>query len=280
MTTTNHQTTLPSTTASAPSRAIWKGTITWGMIAVPVRVLSAVNERDITFTSIHKGCGARFKQERKCPVHGIDIPADEVQTAYEVAKDQYVAISDDEIDNLPMPAKREIKLEACVPAGDVPRAMHEKAYYVQPDQIGMRSFSLLVASLTKKKRVALARICLRTRERLCVLRPVNGSLVLETLLYPEELRAQPVLSLVGPTLTKEEIKVAGMLIDTLSKPFVMSDYKDMHRAAVLEVVQKALESSDIKKAPSAGEAPEAVTDLMAQLRASIEMMKPKDNPAA
>jgi DNA end-binding protein Ku len=271
----------PAPKPTEPSRAILKCVIQFATMNIPVRVMSAVQDRnEVGFTTLHKDCGAKLKHKPQCPIHTDEEMTDEnTVRAYEAAKGQFVEISDEALASIPDPEKQVIKLERVVNASEIPVDMHEKTYFLAADMVGARPFALLAATLAKKKRVAVARITLRSRERICVLRPnANGGLNLETLLYPEELRPEPKAAPM-PMPTAQELRIASLVLDELSGPFVADEYPDKHRAALLAIVEKALQTSEAKAAPTV-RTKQAQPDLMAQLQASLAMIKQQKGESA
>lgn len=263
-------------TAPKSNRAIWKGVITAGMLNVPVRVLAATDDRTVAFSNVHDDCGSRLKQRMFCPVHNVEVPSDQQAKAYQISKDVFVRVPQAEIDSLDRPSAHTIELAQIVAAGEIDPSLHEKTYYLEPDAVGGRAFALLAAGLQKRKRVGVGRIMLRTRERVCVIRPLNGSLVLDTLLYPDELRPQPVQPMLVPN--KQELDMAVAWLDMAVVPFDASLYRDEYREAVLAILTRAVATAEPMTQPS-GPSTSAAPDLMAQLRASLEQAKKAKEPA-
>jgi DNA end-binding protein Ku len=267
----------PEPSAPKSNRAIWKGIITAGMMNIPVRLLAATDDRTVSFTQVHADCGSRLKQRLFCPIHNAEVPSDQIQKAYQVSKDVFVRVPEAEIDSLERPSAHTIELKQVVSAGEIDLSLHEKTYYLEPDAVGGRAFNLLALSLAKKKRVGVGRIMIRTRERVCVIRPQNGGLVLDTLLYPDEVRPQPSAQ---PMLvpSKAELDLAGQWVDAFTSPFEPASYRDEYREAVLDIVSKTVATATPQASPSVPHP--AAPDLMAQLKASLEQAKAAKEAAA
>lgn len=249
-------------------RPIWKGLITFGMVSIPVGLYGATETKDISFNQLHALCNSRIKQKRFCPVCQVDVESDQVVKGYEYAKDQYAILTDEDFDTLPVPSKHAIELSAFIDAVEVDPVYHEKSYFVEPDQTGVKAYALLLKALESKRLTALAKIAIRTKERLCALRPKDGALVLHTLYFPDEIRTEAQPRLPEVLVSDRELAMAHSLIDLLSEPFTPEKYADGYREALLRVIEAKIQGNEAVLAPAA-EAPN-VTDLMAALKASVE----------
>ena len=267
------------------ARSIWKGVITFGMVSIPVKLYGATESKDISFNMLHKECNSRIKQRRWCPVHDREVDQAEIVKGYQYAKDQYVVLTDDDLQKLPLAAKHTIQLSAFVEAKDIDPIYHEKTYYLEPDEVGVKPYALLTRALNEKSLSAVASIAIRNKEQLCSLRPMDGMLVLETLYYPDEIRSDQQPQVPEVLVSDRELEMAFSLIDVLSQPFKPEEYRDHYREALLAVIEAKLQGEQVVEAPVA--APAKVTDLMAALRASVEAAKkrkesdqePEEEPA-
>src|SRR5215210_1108828 len=177
------------------TRPIGKGASNFGRIRIPVKMFGAKESREIAFNTLHKECKSRLKQKRWCPVDDREVFNDEVVRAYEYSKDSYVEISDDDLETLPLPSKHTIELTSFVKQADIDPVYFERTYYLEPDQVGAKPYALLLRALKTREVSAVAKIALRNKESLCVLRANdNGVLMLETLYYPDEIRTADVQS--------------------------------------------------------------------------------------
>jgi len=248
-------------------RSIWKGAITFGMVTIPVRLLSATTDRDLHFNLLHEVCNSRLKQVRWCPVCDREVPWEETVRGYEYAKDKYVRLTQKDLDSVPVPSKHTIDLNAFVKQEQIDPIYFEKGYYLDPDPTGRKSYSLLLTALEEKQLTAIARIAIREKERLCALRPANGTIVLETLYYADEVRAHQATT-GKPDVSERELDMAFKLIDYLTEDFNPENYRDEHREALLELIEAKLNGEEVVKAPEPKD--EKVIDLMEALRASLE----------
>jgi DNA end-binding protein Ku len=257
------------------ARAIWSGSIGFGMVSIPVKLYGATESKDISFHLLHSTCGTRLRQLRWCPTDEQEVPWSETVRGYEYAKDQYVTLTEEDFEKLPLPSKHTIELSAFVKEEEIDPVFYEKSYHLAPDQRGEKPYALLIRTLEKKNLTAVATITIRKKEQLCALRARDGALMLETLYYPDEIRAQPDMDLGNVKITDRELEMAFTLIDLLRKPFDADEYKDHYREALEQVIEAKLEGRDVVKSPAAREA--KVLDLADALRRSVEAAK-KDQP--
>ncbi|MBI1886184.1 MAG: Ku protein [Chloroflexi bacterium] len=247
-------------------RSIWNGVISFGMVSIPVKLYTATDDKDISFHLLHKECGSRLKQLRWCPVCEREVSWDEAGRGYEYARDQHVLLEEEDFARLPLASKHTIQLSAFVDASEIDPIYYERSYYLEPEETGVKPYALLMRALKEKGLTALAKVAVRNKERLCSLRPYNGTLILETMLHPDEIRVEK-----GEDsdieVSERELGMAFTLIDLLSEPFDPSKYHDDYREALMEIIQAKLEGQEIVEAPAA---PARVTDLMAALKASVE----------
>src|SRR5918994_6717687 len=170
------------------ARAIWSGSISFGMVTIPVKLYGATESKDISFNLIHATCGTRLKQMRWCPTDEAEVPWAETARGYEYAKGQYVVLTEEDFEKLPLPSKHTIELSAFVAESEIDPVFYEKSYYLAPDERAEKPYALLLRALEEKKLSATASITIRKKEQLCVLRPHQGVIMLETLYYPDEVR--------------------------------------------------------------------------------------------
>ena len=269
------------------ARAIWSGSIGFGMVSIPVKLFGATESKDISFNLLHATCGTRLKQVRWCPTDEQEVAWNETVRGYEYAKDQYVTLTDEDFEKLPLASKHIIELTAFVKAEEIDPVFYEKSYHLAPDDRGEKPYALLLRTLEKKSLTAIATITIRKKEQLCALRPKDGGLMLETLYYPDEIRAQPEIDLDKTKITERELDMAFTLIDLLRKPFDPEEYKDHYREALTQVIEAKLEGRDVVTSPAARES--KVLDLADALRRSVEAAKkgkpkratrPRSRPAA
>jgi DNA end-binding protein Ku len=269
------------------ARAIWSGSIGFGMVSIPVKLFGATESKDISFNLLHVTCGSRLRQLRWCPTHEQEVPWSETVRGYEYAKDQYVTLTDEDFEKLPLPSKHTIDLTAFVKEEEIDPVYYERSYHLAPDERGEKAYALLIRTLEKKGLTAIATITIRKKEQLCALRPKDGALMLETLYYPDEIRKRPEMDLDKVKITERELDMAFTLIDLLRKPFDPEEYADNYREALTQVIDAKLEGREVVEAPPSRES--KVIDLADALRKSVEAAKkskpkraarPRTRPAA
>ena len=252
-------------------RSIWNGVVSFGMVSIPVKLYAATESKDISFRQVHEPCGSRIKQLRWCPSCEREVEYGEIVRGYEYAKDEMVILSDEDFSKLPLPSKQAIELAAFVQAEGIDSIYYEKSYYLEPEQTGLKPFALLMRALREKELTAVAKIAIRNKERLCALRPYNGTLMLETLFYPDEIRVQKSEDVPDVKVSEKELSMAYSLIDLMTEAFDPAAYKDNYREALAEIIEAKLQGGEIVEAPAAPRG--KVVDLMAALKASVEAAK-------
>ncbi|HLZ31758.1 MAG TPA: Ku protein [Chloroflexota bacterium] len=250
-------------------RPIWKGAITFGMISIPVKLFGATESKDLAFNNLHKECKSRLKQKRWCPVDDREVFLDEVVKAYEYSKDSYVEILDEDLESLPVPSKHTIELTSFVNQSEIDPVYFERTYYLEPEQIGAKPYALLVRALKSKQVSGVAKIALRNKESLCVLRASDTNmLMLETLYYPDEIRVADIQPEPDVLVSPAELNMALSLVEMLQEEFDPKKYQDEYRAALLDLIEAKRNGTEIVATPEAP-LPKTV-DLMAALKASLE----------
>ncbi len=251
-------------------RSIWNGVISFGMVSIPVKLYTATEDKDISFRQLHKEDGVRLKQLRWCPEHERAVEWNEVARGFEYAKDEFVVMEEEDFDKLPLPSKQTVELAAFVKADQIDPIYYQKTYYLEPDEKGVKPYALLMKALEDKNLTGIAKIAVRNKEQLCALRTMDGSLVLETLYYPDEIREVP-FEIPEQKFTKAEMKMAHALIDLLEQDFDPTQFEDEYRSALQQIIDAKLEGIEIASPEVAR--PAKVTDLMSALKASVAAAK-------
>jgi DNA end-binding protein Ku len=261
------------------ARAIWSGAISFGMVTIPVKLYGATESKDISFHLLHATCGTRLKQVRWCPTDEVEVPWNETVRGYEYAKGQYVTLTEEDFEKLPLPSRHTIDLSAFVSESEIDPIHYERSYYLEPDDRGEKPYALLLKALEKKNLAAVATITIRKKEQLCAIRPRNGVILLETLFYPDEIRAAPTIDLERVRVNDRELDMAFTLIELLRKPFDPAEYHDHYREALQQLIEAKLEGREVVTSP-VGES--KVIDLADALRRSVEQARKggKAKPAA
>ena len=257
-------------------RAIWGGAISFGLVSVPVKLYSAVSRRTVRFNQLDGETNSRIRQKR-VNAEGEEVPYDRIVKGYEIAKDSYVTITDEELANLSPKATRMIEISDFVDESEIDPVFYDSAYYLVPDELARKSYVLLTRAMEEAGRVAIASFVMRTKQYLVAIRPTNGVLMMSTMVYADEVVAQADIpgfeELEGFETTEAELTMAGQLVDSLTTDFESSSYEDTYRQKVLELVE-AKASGEVWsiEAPAAAE-DEGVIDLLAALEASVTAAK-------
>ena len=258
-------------------RSIWAGAISFGMVVIPVKLYAATEQRDISFRQVHREDGGRIQFRRVCSVDGQEVPYADVAKGYELATGDVVVLTDDDLRELPLATAKRIDVLHFSPAGQMDPILANKAYYLEPEPAGVRAYVLFRDALERSGRVAVAKVAIRQREALAALRVRDGVLVLETLLWPDEIR-DPEFKFLDEDvdIRSQELKMAASLIDTMTEDFDPSLYKDAYREALEALVQAKIEGNElVRPAGTAIPADQAggPADLSETLRASVEAAK-------
>jgi DNA end-binding protein Ku len=258
------------------ARAIWSGSISFGMVSIPVKLYGATESKDISFHLLHATCGTRLQQRRWCPTDEVDVPWNETARGYEYAKGQYVMLTEEDFERLPLPSKHTIDLSAFVEEKEIDPVFYERSYYLEPGERAEKPYALLLKALEEKSLTAIATITIRKKEQLCAIRPHDGTIMLETLYYPDEIRMERGVDLGHVKVSDRELEMAFTLIDIFRKPFDPSEYHDRYREALAQLIEAKLEGKQVVKAPPAREA--RVFDLADALKRSVEAAKKGAKP--
>ncbi len=252
-------------------RSIWNGVISFGLVTIPVRLYTATESHDVNFHLVHKTDGARLKMVRWCPVENKEVPWEEVERGYEVSKDTYVPITDKDLDRIPLLSVHTVEITDFVELGQVDPIFLDKSYYLGPDEKGAKAYVLLRQALEKTGRAAVAKVAIRDKESLCLVRPYKEALTLETLYYADEIRDTADLKVPkNGEVRPQELKMALSLIDNLTTEFDPSRYQDRYQEALQQMIDSKVAGRPIPRAPVAKG---KVVDLMEALRASVEASK-------
>ncbi|MBF6135532.1 Ku protein [Nocardia otitidiscaviarum] len=256
-------------------RSIWKGSIAFGLVNVPVKVYTATEDHDIRFHQVHAADGGRIKYDRVCTVCGKSVAFADIDKAYESPEGDRVILTDEDFAKLPVAEKHEIPVLQFVPSEQIDPILYEKSYYLEPDSSTPKAYVLLAKTLEDVNRVALVHFTLRQKTRLAALRVHDGVLLLQTLLWPDEVRSVEFESLDGVAEPKkQELSMAETLVDTMSDDFDPSLYTDEYQIELKRMLDEAIASGSSKVTrapePAAPEMDAEVVDLVAALQRSLE----------
>jgi len=251
--------------------AVWSGSISFGLVSVPIKLTTATRSRDVSFNQLEEGTGARIRYKRVSEQTGEEVPYDKIVKGYEVQKGRYVVVEADELKAFAPAATRMIEIEDFVDLADIDPVYFESPYYVIPEKNATKPYRLLVEAMTSLQKVAIGRIVIRSKEHLVAIRPVDGVLCVETMRYADEV--VPVEDLEGVPgedveVNDRELQMARQLIEALSGEFEPEKYRDEYREQLMDLIERKAAGEEIVAEPAA-EAPAKVLDLMAALEASL-----------
>ena len=259
-------------TGRMPSSKVWSGSISFGLVNVPVGLYAATEDKSVRFHRYHKEDGGRIRQKRICEVDGQELSVEDIARGYELPGGDTVVMTDADFEGLPVPTLKAITVEAFVPAEQIDPIMYSGSYYLVPEQAGGRAYTLLRDAIDKAGMTAVVKIAIRERERLAAIRVLDQILVLETMYWPDEIRAAVDVPESGAE--SDELKAAQALIDQLTTDFDPERYPDRYREALLAAIDAKAEGREVITPPAPKEEGGAkVVDLMAALKASVEQAK-------
>lgn len=257
-------------------RATWSGSLTFGMVGVPIKLYLATEEHKVSFNQLHRGCGARIRMLKRCE-KGHDVVAEEIVKGYEVSKDTYVQLEDEDFDALPLPSRQSVEIVRFVPQGSVGPEQYMKSYFVVPEKLGARGYALLVKAMETTRTWGIAKLAFRdTREHLALLRPADHKLMVHTLFWPDEVRSWPEM-VPAEKFSREETGTAKLLVESMTGEYEPAMLVDRYREELLERIDAKLKGKPATKATK--KKPDA-RDLMAALEASVAATKKKGGQRA
>lgn len=253
-------------------RVVWKGAVAFGLVHIPVRLFTAVHDKSIRFHLMSADGSCRLRRKLVCPESGEEYAFDQTGRGFEVAPGQYVLLKDEEIAALQPEGGHTIEIEDFVDLGEIDPVYFDSTYYVGPGEGGGRAYHLMVEALERSQRVGLGRFVMRTRQYLAAVRPRDGTLVLSTMHWPDEVASlEEVVAKPTEKVDERQVKLAIELVDRLTRPFEPERYRDTHREQVAALIERKAEGEQI---PVAAEPEPAapVADLMEALRQSLHQV--------
>jgi DNA end-binding protein Ku len=256
-------------------RAIWSGSVSFGLVNVPVKLVTATSPKDVRFNQLHDADHGRINQKRVCSVDGEEVDYAHIVKGYDLGGGRYVIIDPEELRSIDPEASRSIDIEEFVDLADIDPIFFEHSYYLVPDERAAKPYALLVEAMANTGKVALGRFVLRTKQYLATMRAKDGVLVLSTMLFADEVVDMATLDV--PTAedtkpTERELSMAEQLVASLSTEFDASKYHDTYREQVIELINRKAEG-EVIAAPAEPAAAAPVVDLMAALEASLAAAK-------
>lgn len=262
-------------------RPLWKGAITFGLISIPVRLYSAVDDKSAKFRLLHGEDQGRIKYQRICSSCGREVSWDDIIRGYEFSKDHYVTFSDEELENIEIDSVKAIDVHSFVPLEQIDPIYYNKTYFVAPEASGLKAYKLLIDALAAEGQVAVSKVSFRDKEHLATIRLKDGLFVLETMHWPDEIRTPEFEELeMNVELRDAEVKMARQLIQQLSSDFRPEDFRDEYREGLQRLADKKIEGQEVAIAHEASEEPTRVVDIMEALKASVAEARKKKEAQA
>lgn len=263
-------------------RAIWKGTISFGLVNIPVALGIATQRSDPKFRTLDAEALQPIKQQMFSPARGEVITREDTVKGYEFSKDRFVVISDEELESVAVERRRTIDILAFVEAEDVDPVYYDRTYYLEPQENADKPYALLLEALTETGKAAIGKLVLSSKEHLVLLRPAGRTLAIELLFYPEDVRSKAEIEerMEGVKTTKVELEMAKQLVDSLTEPFDAKTYENEHKRELMALIERKQAGEIIEIAAEAPAQAEPVPDLMTALKASLEQAQKADGKPA
>lgn len=263
-------------------RSMWKGSVSFGLVTIPIQLYAATENKNVSLRQVHESDGARIQYKRFCSVEGVEVPYGEIAKGYETDDGEMVVLTDADLQDLPLPSSNTIDVLEFVPMESIDPLHFDRHYYLEPQKAAVKPYALLRDALHKSGHVAIAKVALRQRETLALVRVHADVLVMTTMLWPDEVRKPDFAFLreETPQVRSQELSMAGSLIDSMSEPvFDPGKYTDHYREALEAVIEAKVRGGEGTVKPPVRAAKSDVVDLMAALEASVSEAKKTRKPA-
>lgn len=254
-------------------RSMWKGSISFGLVNIPVKMYAATEEKSVRFNQLHTLCHTPIKYEKVCPHCRRPVASKEIVRGYEYESGQYVLVTDEEWESFSQRSTKTVDILRFVELAEIDPIFFNKTYYLEPSETGGKAYLLLKEAMSGAGKIAVAKITIRSKPSLAVMRVFREILALETIFYPDEIRDEKSLEReTGAELQPRELDMALSLITSLTEPFRPEEYSDERRTALLEFLENKIQGQDVAVTrPSQRELP--AVDLMTALEASLQARK-------
>jgi DNA end-binding protein Ku len=259
-------------------RAMWSGAVSFGLVSVPIKLYSATTNHDVRFHQVHGVDGGRIKYKRTCSVCGEEVEYADIVKGYETEDGELITLDENDLDSLPVASGHEIDVIEFVPADQIDPLLFDKSYYLEPETKAAKPYALLREALKETDRMAVVKVALRQRESIALLRVRNKAIVLQTMLWPDEVR-EPDFDILDADveLRPQEQKMAASLVESLGADFDPAQFQDEYRDAVVELIESKKSSGATRPAPvaekSSDDGGDSMTDLLTALQRSVEAAK-------
>lgn len=271
----------------APMRAMWSGAVSFGLVSVPVKLYSATTNHDIRFHQVHAADGGRIKYKRTCSIDGEEVEYADIVKGFETEDGELITLSEEDLDSLPVASGHEIDVIEFVPADQIDPLLFEKSYFLEPEAKAAKPYALLREALVQTDRMAVVKVALRQRESIALLRVRGRAIVLQTMLWPDEVR-EPEFDILDAEveLRPQELQMAASLVESLGADFDATQFHDDYRDAVEALIEQKRTTGDTRPAPvveKPSDDGDSMTDLLTALQRSVEAArasagKPAEEP--
>jgi DNA end-binding protein Ku len=259
-------------------RAIWKGAVNFGLVTIPVGLYTATDNKTPKFKQLRKTDHSPIRYKRVAAADGEEVQWDDIVKGYEFEKDRYVVFTDEDLESANPEGNKLVDVVQFVDESEIDPMMYKKSYYLAPEKTGVKAYRILQQALDEKGRVGIAKVSIREKQQLATLRTKDGVIVMETMFWPDEIRAGEFEELGGDIeIRPEEVEMAASIIDNLTRPFDEAEYEDQSRTVIEQLAEKKVAGEEIV-APDSPE-PTKVVDLLEALKASVEATKEKQAKA-
>jgi DNA end-binding protein Ku len=263
------------------ARAIWTGSISFGLLNVPVKLYSAVSKKSVSFRELRESDGSRVRHKRVAEADGEEVAYEEIVKGYEIAPEQYVVITRDELEELDPKKTRAIEIQDFVDLDEIDPIYFDHPYYLGPDKGAERAYALLVKAMADARKVAIARFVLRNKESLAALRPMDGVMTMATMRFADEVvspkEIEEVVADGAEKPEKRELEMAKALIDSLSADFDAEKYRDEYREELLALIERKARGESVVQPEAEAPKPTKAPDLMAALEESLAAVKSEES---
>jgi DNA end-binding protein Ku len=255
-------------------RSIWKGTVSFGLVSIGVKLYSATEEKDVSFHQVRRSDGSRIRYKRVAEADGEEVAYSDIAKGYVLPSGETVVLTDDDFADLPLPTARTVDVVQFVPGDEIDPIYYAKSYYLEPEKNAVKPYVLLRDALTDSGMVGIVKVAIRNREQLAALRVRDGVIVMETMIWPDEVRdAKFAFQDEDITLRPQERQMAESLVESMAGVFDPDEYTDNYRDALQEVIDAKIEGREVIEPEEAQPTAGTVVDLMSALRASVEAAK-------
>lgn len=257
-------------------RAIWSGAISFGLVNIPIKLVTAVNRRNVSFREIRRGDGSRIRHRRVAAADGEEVPTDDIVKGYEIAPDRYVVVEPSELKALDPKGTRTIDIEDFVDLADIDPIFFDSSYYLLPTETAAKPYRLLHQAMQQTGKAAVARFVLRTKQYLAVIRPLGDALAVSTMVYADEvIQADQLDGIPSDDLevSDRELVMATQLIESMAAAWEPEKYRDEYRVRVLELIDRKAGGEDVVTVPDEEREAGELVDLMSALEASLQAAK-------